>query len=485
MRRNADGRFDSDMMRMVLQKTRAISPRMQRRYAALVTVVLLSGTAPGCWRREATGPNLVLISVDTLRPDRLACYGGAADVGVGLCALGDAGVRYAWAFSTAPSTAPSVASLLTSRLPRDHDITELATGRLATEAATLAEALAAAGYATAAFIANPVLSRGRDLERGFTVYDDRMQRRERKRPLFEREAREITDAALAWVRAARAPWFLWIHYQDPHGPYEPPDAGLAEDAGDARADAALPVLADQSGWRGIPAYQVLGEARNPASYERRYADEIRYLDRQIARLVVGLDAYGNRPAILLTADHGEAFGEDEFWFAHGHSLGVDQIRIPMIWRPARREPGRVVATPVSNLDVAPTLLAAAGLPIPASFDGVALASREAGPKRAPIFAEHRLRVAVVAGDHYYARDRIPLPAPVPEPVTGGFVPPLSARSAALTPDGRFGGYSAVVMAPLEDLVAAFLAQPAARGASPQRAVDEQTREALRALGYLE
>ena len=455
------------------------------RFAAAAVVIC---SASGCARDEATRPNLVLISVDTLRPDRLACYGGAADVGVALCALGDVGVRYAWAFSTAPSTAPSVASLLTSRLPRDHGVTELATGRLAAEVATLAETLAAAGYATAAFVANPVLSRGRDLERGFTVYDDRMQRRERKRPLLEREAKEITDAALAWVRAARGPWFLWIHYQDPHGPYEPPDAGLAEDADDARPDAALPTLADQSGWRGIPAYQVLGDARDPATYERRYTDEIRHLDRQIARLVVGLDAYGNRPAILLTADHGEAFGEDEFWFAHGHSLAVDQIRIPMIWRPSEREPGRVVATPVSNLDVAPTLLAAAGVPLPASFDGIPLASREAGPKRAPIFAEHRLRVAVVAGDHYYARDRVPFSAPMPERVTGGFVPPLPPRTAALAADGRFGGYAplaAGATAPLEGLIAAFLAQPAASGAAAQRPVDDQTREALRALGYLE
>src|SRR5262249_46218922 len=158
---------------------------------------------------------------------------------------------------------------------------------------------------------NPALVKGRGMEQGFAVYDDRMQRRERNREVLEREAKELTDAALAWVHTARAPWFLWVHYQDPHGPYEPPDAGLAEDAADARAHAALPLLTDESGWHGIPSYQVLGAARDPATYERRYAAEIRWIDRQLARLVVGVDASGNRPGIVLTADHGEAFGEDD------------------------------------------------------------------------------------------------------------------------------------------------------------------------------
>jgi arylsulfatase len=456
--------------------------------AALVLAVI----ATSCGREEATAPhpvrpNLVLISVDTLRPDRLACYGGEADVGKAICALGNRGVRYLWAFSTAPATPPSVASIHTSRLPRDHGVTEHADDALPPSAVTLAETLTDGGYRTAAFVGNPALVKGRGDEQGFAVYDDHMQRRERNREVLEREAQELTDAALAWVRSAHAPWFLWIHYQDPHGPYDPPDAGLAADAADASPDASLPVLGNESGWHGIPAYQVLGAARDPATYERRYLAEIRYLDRQITRLVVGVEAYGNLPGILLTADHGEAFGEDDFWFAHGHSLAIDQIRIPMFWRPPHAESARVVTTPVSNLDVAPTLLDAAGLARPASFDGTSLASREDGSDRTPIFAEHRLRVAVIAGSHYYARDRVPFAEPVAEPVSGGMVPPIPPRTATLGGDGRFAGYRPIDDAerPLETLVAAFLAQPAASGASAKREVDEQTREALRALGYLQ
>jgi arylsulfatase A-like enzyme len=403
-------------------------------------------------------------------------------VGRAVCALGDGGVRYAWAFASAPSTPPSIASLLTSQLPRDHGVSELASAQLADGATTVADALQGAGYATAAFVANPVLARGRGFEQGFAVYDDQMRRRERNRPVLEREARELTDAALAWVRVAKSPFFLWIHYQDPHGPYEPPDATPARDAPGAPV---LPALPDHSGWKGIPAYQVLGDARAPATYETRYADEIRFLDGELARLVAALDARPARPAIALTADHGEAFGEDDFWFAHGHSLAIDQIRIPLLWRPAQPTKARVVAMPVSNLDVAPTLLAAAGVEAPASFEGVAFDARERAARPAPIFAEHRLRIAVVLGEHYYARDREPFTEPVPEPVSGGYVPPLPARSAGLAKDGHFAGYAREKPA-LDALVAAFLARPpAAAPAAPARELDDATREALRALGYLE
>jgi arylsulfatase len=442
-----------------------------------LAVVALAGCA-----REAPRPNLLLISVDTLRADRLSCYGGAADVGVALCGIAADGARFTWAFAAAPSTAPSVASLLTSQLPSDHGVTELARSRLAGEVETVAESLAAAGYATAAFVANPVLANGRGFEQGFAVYDDRMQRREINRAALEREAAEITDAALAWLRVARAPWFLWLHYQDPHGPYDPPGAPAARDAPDA---AALPLLRDQSGWGGIPAYQQIPGARAAATYEARYLDEIRWLDRHVARLVAGADTGGRRTAIAVTADHGEAFGEDGFWLAHGHSLGLDQIRVPLLWRPVVPGEARVVATPVSTLDVAPTLLAAAGLPPAPGIAGELLPLGPApAPPRAPILAEHRLRLAVIAGSRYYARDREPLAGPVPEPITGGAIPPLPPRSAALASDGRAAAYENGSPPDLEALLAPRAAARRARD-GPEREIDEQTRDALRALGYLE
>lgn len=309
-----------------------MSAAATRAAALLGGLVLLAGCA-----EETPRPDLLLVTVDTLRADRLACYGGPASVGTGLCALGDRGVRYLWAFAPAPSTAPSVASLLTSRLPSHHGLTQSARTALPDAAVTVAERLGDAGYETAAFVSNPVLSRGRGLEQGFAVYDDHMTRRERNRGMVEREAGETTDAALAWLKVARSPWFLWVHYQDPHGPYEPPHPPHRSDPEGAER---LPVLADHSGRGGIPAYQALPGLRSAAAYGERYLDEIRHLDLHVARLVAAADAGGAPPFVVLTADHGEAFGEDGYFFAHGHSVGLDQVRVPLLVRPAAPAPGR-------------------------------------------------------------------------------------------------------------------------------------------------
>jgi len=456
--------------------------RIPRSLCALALALACSRDAP------PARPNLLLVSADTLRPDRLACYGGPETAGTGICSLALHGARFAWAFSTAPSTAPSVASILTSRHPSQHGVGELADTRLDDAAETVAEVLAGAGFATAAFVSNPVLQRPRNLGQGFEIYDDRMHARERNRPLRERDAAATTDAALAWARVVRAPWFLWVHYQDPHGPYEPPGAPPARDAPGAEA---LPLLADHSGLGGIPAYQQLPGARSPEAYARRYLDEVRHLDLHVARLVAGLDALGARPAVLFTADHGEAFGEDGYWFAHGHSLGLDQIRVPLLVRPSTPARPFVFRAAVSTLDVAPTLLRLAGLAAPAAFEGrpLPLAETDAADLERVIFAEHRKRLAALRGDRYLARDREGFVAPEPDPVSGGRWLPLPPRSARLADDGAgLPAYEPVTgdgpAAALSAALARFAARtPAAPGATAP--LSDEARAALRALGYLE
>jgi arylsulfatase len=461
-----------------------------RRVATCLALCL----AGGCG--EAARPNLLLVSIDTLRGDRLACYGGPADAGVALCALAESGTRYAWAFATAPSTAPSIASLLTGRYPRSHAVSQRARSRLPDGVPTLAGSLRAAGYATAAFVSNPVLERGKGLDRGFDVYDDRMPRRELNRPRYrERTARDTTDAALAWVEDAPEPWFVWVHYQDPHGPYDPPGAPPARDR---PGDAALPLLDEDSGAGGIPAYQALAGARTPEAYAARYLAEIRYTDGEVGRLVRRIDAIGRPPLVVATADHGEAFGEDAFFFAHGHSVGLEQIRVPLWVRPAEPGPARVVQTPVSLVDVAPTLLRAAGLD-PDALPGsegreLPALSRERPPDASgrPVFAEHGRQVAVAVGRRYFARDRRPgaTTGPDGEP-WGPKAPALPARTAALPADGQPRGYqdpdeeaAREGARALEPLLAGFLAH-GSRAAAEQPGVPEETREALRALGYQE
>jgi len=452
--------------------------------AALLATLLGVGCASGGEER----PSLLLVTVDTLRPDQLACYGGDPGVGTGICAIAAGGTRFVWSFSPAPSTAPSIASILTSSWPSSHGVTQFATTALSEQAATLAEYLSDAGYDTAAFVSNPVLQRGRRFEQGFDIYDDRMTRSEPNRPeLQEREAGEVTDAALAWLWVARRPWFIWIHYQDPHGPYHPPHAPRRRDPPDA---APLPLLKDHSGYRGIPAYQALPGLRSLEAYQQRYRDEIRHLDLHVARLVAGADRLGPRPWVVLTADHAEAFGEDGYFFAHGHSVGLDQIRVPLLLRPAEPGPGRVSTYPVSGVDVAPTLLRAAGLPIPETFRGEPLPVRAAEEGAAPrtLVAEHRARAAIVVGSAYYARDRSPLAPDTPDEITGGALRPLPPRVAQLTPDGRLPQYRSAPKegaARLESLLARVLQSSAE--AEPRQAprLTEDEREALNALGYLE
>ncbi len=452
----------------------------------MVGLVAAAVAGAGCGRELP--PNLLLISIDTLRPDRLACYGGPQGSGADLCEIFRDGTRYAWAFTPAPYTAPAVASLLTSLYPAYHGVTQAAVSYLGAEQQSVAELLEGAGYTTAAFVSNPVLDRARNFAQGFAIYDQHMTRRERNRRSYaERDAAATTDAVLAWAESERSePWFLWVHFQDPHGPYEPPGAATGADPPGVPR---LPVLANQSGHAGIPAYQALPGLYTLAAYEQRYRDEIAYLEPQIRRLVAALDAKGRGPAILLTADHGEAFGEDDYYFAHGHSLGLDQIRVPLLFRPAQGQVPARVETPVSLLDVAPTLLSLAGVGIPEAFQGQVLAGAGApGTASREIFAEHGRQAAVVAHGRFYSRDRLEQEAGRSLEL-GHELPWLPARTAPIAGDGPNPPYHPADVAgsdaDLEALLSGFLTRTRARKGLVHDAVDAELRLRMQALGYVE
>jgi hypothetical protein len=226
------------------------------------------------------------------------------------------------------------------------------------------------------------------------------------------------------------------------------------------------------------------------AYESRYRDEIRYVDLHIARLVSGADALGPRPWVVLTADHAEAFGEDGYYFAHGHSVGMDQIRVPLLVRPAESGPGRTSAYPVSGVDVAPTLLRAAGLSVPETFHGAPLPLYDGDERENPrtLVAEHRARVALVVGEIYYARDRYLLRPGTQDEITGGALVPLPPRVARLNSDGRLPEYRSAAdesVALLEPMLARFLRSITEAEARSAKQLTEAEREALDALGYLE
>lgn len=453
-----------------------------RRLARLTLALLLWSTSCA----EPGPPNLLLITVDTLRADRLACYGGPAGVGREICALADSGTRFQWAFSTAASTAPAMTSMMTSLYMPQHSVWQDMRSRLDPKHATLAAELKKAGYQTAAFVSNPVLGKRR-LARGFDYYDEKMTRRERNRPhLRERAAADTTDAVLAWVGKASSPWFIWVHYQDPHGPFLPPGAAVRKEIAGSLE---LKVLGDASGLGGIPIYQVLPGIRGLETYEAMYLDEIRYVDQEIGRLLSGFGWFGSRPGVLLTSDHGESFGEDGFYMAHGHSPALELVRVPMLWRPPSGGPaGGLVHESVSLVDVAPTLLSLIGQAIPSSFRGRALPldGRE-GPERV-IFADQIRFLAAIRGDRYYARERHPGKGNWNGNPWSHFYPELPARVADLGRGPALPGYtpaSEAEISALEGPLQAFVeAWPIRKGKWANEDVSDELRASLRALGYM-
>jgi arylsulfatase A-like enzyme len=332
----------------------------------------------GCARTDAPGdrPNILLITVDTLRADFLSSYGFPAKTSPNIDALAAQGVVFDRAIATSSATAPSHASIMTSRYTRQHSISYRNGDTTLQGAKTLAEVLREAGYVTAAFVSNVVLDRRTGLDLGFDVYDDELPSPELNRPfIFERIAEETTARALGWLEAMESgPFFLWVHYQDPHGPYAPPEAYRGRfRLPHTPEEKALPLLENDSGNDGIPTYQVLPGLSLPSEYMSRYADEIFYADHSIGELLQSVDSHrsGRDVIVLLTSDHGEIMGENDLYFVHYKATTPPEAHVPMILR-APGLPAERRSDAVSLVDVMPTLLELAGLEPPLPMSGLAL-----------------------------------------------------------------------------------------------------------------
>jgi choline-sulfatase len=276
---------------------------------------------------------VVVVTLDTTRADRLPPYGYGDAVMPGLERLAREGVVFDRAYTVAPLTLPAHASLFTGLLPPRHGVRENAGGPLGAGFRTLAETFAAAGYRTAAFVGSVVLDANRGLDRGFEVYDS-------VRGARERPAGAVADAAIRWLdTAAESPFLLWAHFYDPHLPHAAPEPF--------------------------------------ASRHDPYVAEIASVDSQVARLVAALERHRllDRVAVVVLADHGESLGE-RGERDHGVFLYESVLRIPLIVR-APGFAARRVPSPVSVVDVMPTLLDLAGLAGPAG-DGVSLADAMGG-----------------------------------------------------------------------------------------------------------
>ena len=319
-----------------------------------LALMLLSGCAGPPASSQDSPQHAILITIDTLRPDRLGAYGYADATTPNLDALAEESIRFERAYSHSSTTFPSIATLLSGRSPADHGILNNG-GEFPNKLPTLATLLHDADFETAAFIGSYALRPNRGLDRGFQSYTQEYLTTEAVRPHPENHAGHITDEAIVWL-SSRDPThrlFLWIHYQEPHGAYTPPDFRVPTDDGDG------PVLepsATNSGVGAIPMYQWLGHGRL-SEYEARYDGEITEFDRHLGRLVNALDATGvlDRSMVVLTSDHGESFGEENLYCAHSESLSEVLLRVPLLLR-IPGHPPEVRTDTVRLIDVARTML---------------------------------------------------------------------------------------------------------------------------------
>jgi arylsulfatase len=456
----------------------------------VAVVAAVAASLPlACRSREFVPPNVLVITVDTLRADHLGSYGFGFDTSPNIDALANESVVFDKAIAAAGKTTPAHASIMTSRYTREHTIGHGNGSSSLTGATTLAERFRDAGYATAAVVSNILLTRRVGLDRGFDVFDDELTAPDANRPfVLERLAPDATDRALAWLRDnGKRPFFLWVHYQDPHGPYTPPPALRDRFRIPGPPDEKeLPLRRGNTARGGIPAYQVLPELRRASEYRGRYAGEIFFADQSIGALVAAADAAsaqsGRDTIVLLTADHGESFGEQGHYFKHTHTTTPDVARVPLILRAPGRTPERR-AEIVSHVDILPTLLDLAELPLPKGASGVTLApllGKSEQELERYVYCDNGGQLSAYRGDGFFWMVGV---GSAWRRANGESDAPFAPSWARFrwAPNGRF-----VLVddkAPLPNAVGSY-----ARGAAAMNLLPPPTDaevERLRALGYVE
>jgi arylsulfatase A-like enzyme len=373
--------------------------RRRRTLALLLAGSALGGACdPGAGPPPHPRPNVLLITLDAVRADRLGAYGYRLETTPALDGLARKGVRFADASVAWPKTWPSMAALITGRYPTSNGVRLRPRRPLPAENVTLAEALRDAGYATGAVVTNVNLGRAFGFDQGFDRFveswvDEAL--RQTGQPTFENApglVKRFTNASITTRQAiellgelgARRPFFVWLHYIDPHGPYLPPPEYARLFTGARRA---APVRLEE-----VPPYQrqidpETGEtATDIAFYAAQYDREIRYVDDQLGLLFAMLAGRGlaRNTLIVVTSDHGESLDENRYYLEHGNVPYQSNAAVPLIFALEGRLARRVVDAPVGVIDVYPTILDLAGAPPQPGVQGTSLVpllegSRDGGP----------------------------------------------------------------------------------------------------------
>jgi arylsulfatase A-like enzyme len=319
----------------------------------------LIGGLAGCTRTSAGAPpaNVLIVTLDTTRPDRLSAYGFQSASMPAIDRLAREGILFQRATTVAPLTLPAHSSLLTGLYPQHHGVRDNADSPLEPAHRTLAEILRGRGFRTAAFVAASVLASDRGLSRGFDVYRDTTTSSDAGAPpRVRRPGNEVIDEALTWLNGHEdSPFFVWVHLYDAHAPYRTPEPYRTQYAADP------------------------------------YEGSLAFVDAQVDRVMQWLDSHQelSRTLIVVAGDHGESLGDHEE-LEHGIFLYESVVHVPLIMRVPGVAPRRFVAI-TSLVDVMPTVLGVLRLPGP-PVDGLDLtpALRGAGePADRVVYSESR------------------------------------------------------------------------------------------------
>jgi choline-sulfatase len=395
--------------------------------------------------KAAPPQNLVLVTIDTLRADRLGCYGYTKGETPNLDRLAKAGALFENATTHAPLTAPSHASMFTGVYPTVHKVRDTGGFVLQEQSTTLAEVLQQQGWDTAAFVGASVLKKNFGFSQGFAVYDDTMPAQGSATSEFpERRAADVVDRAMQWLsgRPDGKPFFLWVHVFDPHGPYDPPS----------------PFREKHNG--------------------RAYDGEVAYTDQQLGRLFEAVKSKSpDRTLIAVLSDHGESLA-DHGEYTHGVFLYDATLRIAFLLSGPGVPAGLRVKGQARAIDLTPTLFDQLGVKPPPGMQGASLVPALAG-KPSPdaysysetVFSKLNMgwsELRAIRTDRWkYIR--------APKPELYDLAKDVAETTNVLT------SYPAVV----EELEAKLksIAAPGTEKVETQ-AVDRRTMDQLKSLGYL-
>jgi arylsulfatase A-like enzyme/Tfp pilus assembly protein PilF len=440
------------------RRTRAPLGDSRSILAIALTVTVVVGAGVLLWRSRGerpwlggTTPNVLVISIDTLRADRVGSYGYKAAQTPHLDALAARGVRFAEAATVTPLTLPAHASLLTGTFPAFHGIRDNGGFYLPDEHVTLAETLHGAGYRTGAFVGAFVLDSRWGLAQGFETYFDDFdlsQANETGMDSVQRRGDEVVDRTVAWLNHdIDRPFFAWAHVYDPHAPYAAPEP--------------------------------FG-SRFPRTLQGVYDAEVAWTDNQVGRLLSALESAGrlDNTIVVVVADHGESLGEHQEQ-QHGFFIYDAALRIPLIIA-GPGFPARVVSDQVRIVDVLPTIVERLGIPVPDRVQGTSLLGLIAG-RRLPLLA---LGETWYPRYHYGWSELVAVRdgrfkfilAPVRELYDTQADPGETSNLAASQPD-RADALERALRAMVADVT------DAAAAAGP-RPVDPDVEQRLRALGYV-